>query len=123
MTLPVATHSMTVTRNQVGEAVNVDPWDDGPVSGPGPTPLVVGAGIAFVLLEPSGQLAQDGGAREAVTYLFRCDPCGIQRLDTVTDDVTGETYECQWARLRRGPDGDDELEHEVGELKQIRGEI
>jgi hypothetical protein len=25
--------------------------------------------------------------------------------------------------LRRGPDGDDELEHEVGELKQIRGEI
>jgi hypothetical protein len=121
--LPFATHTLTVARTAEGGPAlpNVDPWDDAPVTG---QPRVVHQGVPAVLLDPSVTVTNDGGQRTVTVTPIRLQPdADVQPGDVVTVEGVdpAEVHTVQWIKPRRGGDG--AVDHLVGELQAISGEV
>lgn len=109
MAIPLATTTIAVSR--VPPDATRDGYDTPPA------PVIVATAVPAVIGAPSGSQDITYGDRTVVTFRLNCDPTDLRPGDTVTDEVTGETYRTLWARTRRGLG----LDHTEGSLQQVSG--
>lgn len=91
--IPVATTTVTVETTTEAEP------------GDGRTTATAATGVRAVIGSPSGaELAAPGGGTSTITHVLNADPTPELTDHTcrVIDEATGDVYEVQWVRHRRG---------------------
>lgn len=67
---------------------------------------------------PSGsELARPGGGMTTITATALLDPCTVSHTDRLVDDQTGEVWQVEWCRTRRGLG----LDHVEAGVKRVEG--
>jgi len=97
MSIPVATTTVRTWRKD-SEIVE-DPWDDGYPDDVTSDFAILDEGIRAVVSVGGGTYAGRSvgpGESEAVSFSLLADPCDLQYLDEVEDEVTGERYAVEW---------------------------
>lgn len=105
--IPLATTTVTVRRGSgTGDPYEAD------------TATVVASRLPAHVSGPGGSADDVGGAQEVVDARLLMDitPC-LTRIDRVTDEQTGRTYEVVWSRVRQGLG----LDHQVAGLRAVAG--
>lgn len=110
MTIPLATTKISILRVSGGSA---DPYDAQPAAS------VVASGIRAHISTSSGTETLAGGSQEVTEFRLAADPCALDHLDVVLDEVTSERYSVVWTRRRPGiiP----ALDHVQAGLKRVEG--
>lgn len=103
MTIPLSTTTITVLRLPAIETPGpgeewLDPYDAQPAR------TEVATGVRAHFSSPTGREIVQGGEQERVDFVLLCDTLtvGLNHLDEVEDETTGELYEVVWARRRIG---------------------
>lgn len=109
MSIPLATTTVAISR--VPPDSTRDGYDTQPAAD------TIATGIRAHIGNPSGSQNITVGDRTVVRFAITTDPTDLQADDTVTDEWTGDTYRCVWARRRSGLG----LDHTTGALEQIAG--
>lgn len=105
MAIPVATTRIRVRRAPDDGTADTDPWESPASPAPWPT---VAEGVRAVISVGGGTYAGrtvGPGDAESVTFTLACDPCGLTYLDVVEDEVSGATYQVEWAIFSPGLSG------------------
>lgn len=112
MTIPMATTTITVTRDAL--LATDDPYDV-----PSGGPVTVAQGVrANISIAGGDERITGRSAVETVTFRLRCDPVDLVHGDSVVDETTNETYAVTFARTRRDTVG---LDHTLADLVQATG--
>lgn len=107
MSLPINTTTIRVLRPDPTD----EPYEE---KGVGTT---VASGVRAHISTTRGDEEPSGGDQEVVFFRLSCDPVDIHHADRIEDESTGEAYDVQWARLRRGLG----LDHVEAGLRQVEG--
>lgn len=107
MSLPINTTTIRVLRSNPAD----EPYED---AGPG---TIVAVGVRAHISTSRGDEEPSGGDQEVVHFRLSCDPVDLHHSDRIEDESTGEAYDVQWARLRRGLG----LDHVEAGLRQVEG--
>ena len=96
MSLPVATHRVTILR--ADDLVDRDSYDDPP------TWTAVARHVRAVIGSPSGEERTGRAEAETVNVTAQIDPvdAGLRHLDRIQDDDSGTVWNVQWADWRQG---------------------
>lgn len=109
MTIPIQTTTISVIRPNAA---------DEPYETPGATSTIA-SGIRAHISTSRGDEADVGGDQEVVIFRLSCDPTDVAHRDQIRDEATGDVYEVEWARLRRGFG----LDHVEAGLRQVEGVV
>jgi hypothetical protein len=109
VSIPLSTTTITVKR--IPRDDTRDGYDTQPAA------ATIASGVRANIGSPSGSENIAAGDRTVVTFRITADPTDLQADDQVTDDTTGATYRCVWARNRIGLG----LDHTTGALEQVVG--
>jgi hypothetical protein len=101
MSLPVATTTIRTWRKDSEVTSNDDPWEDGYPDDP------LSANDFAILDEKIRAVVSVGGGTyagrsvgpgdsEQVNFSLLADPCDLQYLDEVEDELTGQRYAVEW---------------------------
>lgn len=107
MSIPISTTTIRVLR----PAATDEPYETPSAA------TVIASGIRAQISTSRGTEAPSGGDQEVVHFRLSCDPTDISHGDRIEDEVTGEVYDVQWARLRIGLG----LNHIEAGLRQVAG--
>lgn len=82
------------------------------------TPTTIAVGVPAHVSAPSGADDRVGGRQEIVDAVLLIDPTpALQRIDLITDELTGEAYSVTWTRQRTGLG----LDHQKAGLVSVKG--
>lgn len=102
--IPVSTTYVRTWRKDSEVASTEDPWDNGYPDDVTAAFAVLDEGIRAVVALGNGRT--DGpGDSEAVTFNLLADPCDLQYLDEVEDEITGQRYAVEWVVHNPGVGG------------------
>ena len=110
MSIPVATTTVRIWRKDGEVEQTRDPWEDGYSDDPvldndfG----ILDEGIRAVVSVGGGNYAGrtvGPGDSEFVNYTLLADPCDLQYLDEVEDEITGQRFAVEWAIASPGVAG------------------
>ena len=108
MSLPVATTTIKTWRKDSEVTSTDDPWDDGYPDQVTNDFAILDECVRAVISVGGGTYAGrtvGPGDSELVNFSLLADPCDLQYLDEVEDEVTGERYAVEWVVHNPGVGG------------------
>lgn len=103
--IPVATTRVRVWRKDTELGETQDPWEDNTTTN---AFAILDEGIRAVVSVGGGNYAGQTvgpGDSETVNFTLLADPCDLQYLDEVEDEVTGVRYQVEWSIASPGVAG------------------
>jgi hypothetical protein len=103
--IPVATTRVRTWRKDTELGETEDPWEDNTATN---AFAVLDEGIRAVISVAGGTLAGrtvGPGDAEVVRFTLLADPCDLQYLDEVEDQITGQRYQVEWVVAGPGVNG------------------
>lgn len=112
MTLPLATHRVTILRADGLDSL--DSYDDPPEY------LPVARGVRAVIGSPAGSERTARAEAETLDAVIELDPvgCGLSHQDRIQDDDSGTVWTITWAEWRPGMG----LDHWTAGLARYHGQ-
>jgi hypothetical protein len=99
MSIPVSTTTVTIQR--APDRSNIDPEDyDETIDFE-----MVETGVRAVVDTATGGEGGPSGTAETVSFILLADPCDLDHLDRVIDEITGARYEVAWSVTSPGVGG------------------
>lgn len=100
--IPIATTTVTIWRKDAEVEQTRDPWEDGYTDDPVTSNdfAILDEGVRAVVNVGGGNYAGrtvGPGDSEFVNYTLLADPCDLQYLDEVEDEITGQRFAVEWA--------------------------
>ena len=108
MSIPVATTTVKTWRKDSEIASTEDPWDDGYPDDVTAAFAILDEQIRAVISVGGGTYAGRSvgpGDSEQVNFSLLADPCDLQYLDEVEDEITGQRYAVEWVVHNPGVGG------------------
>lgn len=106
--IPVATTTVKTWRKDSEVASTEDPWDDGYPDDVTSDFAILDEQIRAVISVGGGTYAGrtvGPGDSEQVNFSLLADPCDLQYLDEVEDEITGQRYAVEWVVHNPGVGG------------------
>lgn len=106
--IPVATTTVKTWRKDGEVTATEDPWEDGYPDAIANDFAILDEGVRAVISEPGGTYSGrtvGPGDSELVNFNLLADPCDLQYLDEVEDEVTGQRYAVEWVVHNPGVGG------------------
>ena len=108
--IPVATTTVRIWRKDAEIEQTRDPWEDGYSDDPVLENAfgILDEGIRAVISVGGGTYAGrtvGPGDSETVVFSMLADPCDLQYLDEVEDEITGQRYAVEWSVSSPGVGG------------------
>lgn len=103
--IPISTTTVRTWRKS--PTTEEDPWGSG-YDAPAGAFAILEEGVRAVIAVGGGSQAGQTvgpGDSESVRFNLLADPCDLQYLDEVEDEITGQRYQVEWAISSPGIDG------------------
>ena len=97
--IPISTTTIKIER--AADRSNIDPEDYDELT----DFETVETGVRAVIDTTTGGEGGPSGSVESVTFTLLADPCDLNHLDRVVDEVTGDRYEVVWSVTSPGVAG------------------